>query len=247
MKISSRLEAVLLNRSFPYRTIMHSIRKANIQDCDVNTRLLHTIDDEGVFIVPVPILCEFVNTNVISSDIVNIVSPLSIAIPYSVKTVDSMVSSMLRHNMRKDNELMKVVSEKYGTYYGAEGIILDSNFNVLLLNACKCTIERGKVHVKEAITYINPIVSLSDTGMDKHIYTKILPTYLNNSVYNCIPNNEWVVRDITCYVKPTIVFKNVTDIFLVKPVEPSETMDRDIYGILDNSTDDLLEMVVRCQ
>lgn len=247
MKISSRLEAILLNRSFPFRAIMHSIRKSNIQDCDINTRLLHTINDGDVFIVPVPILCEFVNVNVISSDIVNIVSPLSIAAPCHIKTVDSMVSYMLKHNMRKDSELIKVVSEKYGTYYGAEGIILDSDFNVLLLNACKCTIKNSKVYVKEVITYINPIVSLSDTGIDKHIYTKVLPTYLNNIVYNCIPNNEWVVRDFTCYVKPTIVFKNVTDIFLNKPVEPSETMNEDIYNILDNSVDELLEIVVKCQ
>lgn len=247
MKISSRLEAVLLNRSFSYRAIMGSSRKSHIQDCDVNTRLLHTIDDGDTFIVPVPILCEFVNINVINSDIVNIVSPLSINIPYRVQTVDSMISFMLKYNMRKDSEIAKVISDKYGTYYGAEGMILDSNFNILLLNACKCTVEKGKVHVKEAITYVNPIVSLSDTGIDKHIYTKILPTYLNNSVYNSIPNNEWLVRDITCYVKPTIVFKNVTDIFLVKPVEPSENMNEDIYSILDNSTDDLVEMVIKCQ
>lgn len=247
MKVSARLENILLHRSFPFHAIMSSSRKSNIQDCDVNTRLLHTIDDEGVFIVPVPLLCEFVNVNVISSDIINIVSPLSIAAPCQVKTVDSMVSYILKHNMRKDSELMKVVSEKYGTYYGTEGMILDSDFNILLLNACKCTIERNKVQVKEVITYINPIVSLSDTGIDKHIYTKIIPTYLNNNIYNCIPSNEWVVRDITCYIKPTIVFKNVTDIFLSKPVEPSETMNEDIYNILDTSTDDLLEMIVKCR
>lgn len=245
MKVSSRLETILLNRSFPYHTIMGSSRKSNIQDCDVNTRLLRTIDDVDVFIVPVPILCEFVNKNINDNDSTNIVIPLSIALPYRVQTVDSMISFMLKYNMRKDSEIAKVISDKYGTYYGTEGMILDSNFNILLLNACKCTIEKGKVYVKEAITYVNPIVSLSDTGMDKHIYTKVLPTYLNNPVYNCTPNNEWVVRDITCYVKPTIVFKNVTDIFLAKPVEPSETMNEDIYGILDNSIDELLEVVVR--
>jgi hypothetical protein len=226
---------------------MGSSRKSNIQDCDVNTILLHTIDDEGAFIVPVPILCEFVNANVISSDIANIVSPLSIAVPCHVKTVDSMISYMLKHNMRKDSEIIKVVSEKYGTYYGAEGMILDSDFNVLLLNACKCTIEKSKVHVKEAITYVNPIISLSDTGIDKHIYTKILPTYLNKPLYNCIPNNEWVVRDINTYVKPTVIFKNITSTFLIKPTAPSENMNEDIYNILDTGIDDLIEMVVKCQ
>jgi hypothetical protein len=246
MKISTRLETILINRSFNYRSIQGSSRKSAIQGVDVNTRLLHTIDNEGVFIVPVPLLCEFVNINVSSSNIVNIAHPLSFT-TWDVKTVDSMIVYMLRHNMRKDAEIMKVVSEKYGTYYGAEGMILDSEFNILLLNACKCTIEEGKVHVKEVITYINPIVSLADTGIDKHIYTKVLPTYLNHFVYLSIPNNEWVVRDINTYDKPTVIFKNVTSTFLIKPTAPSENMNEGIYNILDTGIDDLVEMVVKCQ
>lgn len=246
MKISNRLETILINRSFNYRSIQGSSRKSAIQGADVNTRLLHTIDNEGVFIVPIPLLWEFVDINVSSSNIVNIAHPLSFT-TCGVKTVDSMIVYMLRHNMRKDVEIMKVVSEKYGTYYGAEGMILDSNFNVLLLNACKCTIERGKVHVKEAITYVNPIVSLSDTGIDKHIYTKVLPTYLNNVVYLSIPSNEWVVRDINTYIKPTVIFKDVTSTFLIKPTAPSENMNEGIYNILDTGIDDLVEMVVKCQ
>lgn len=246
MKISNRLETILINRSFNYRSIQSSSRKSAIQGADVNTRLLHTIDNEGVFIVPVPLLCEFANINVSSSNIVNIAHPLSFT-TCDVKTVDSMIVYMLRHNMRKDVEIMKVVSEKYGTYYGAEGMILDSDFNILLLNACKCTIEEGKVHVKEVITYINPIVSLADTGIDKHIYTKVLPTYLNNFVYLSIPNNEWVVRDINTYDKPTVIFSNVTSTFLIKPTAPSENMNEDIYNILDTGIDDLVEMVVKCQ
>lgn len=248
MKISARLESVLLNRSFPYHHIINSYRKLYIQGTDVNTRLLRTINEEGIFIVPASILFEFTKANVNSNNIAcNIISPISVSSPYSIKSADSLIINMLRHSMKKDAEIMKMVSEKYGTYYGTEGMILDSTFNILLLNACKCTIEEGKVHVKEVITYINPIVSLADTGVDKIIYTKILPTFLNKPVYHNIPTNELVVRDITCYIKPTVIFKDVTNTFLAKPVEPSETMNEDIYSILDGSIDDVLEAVIECQ
>ena len=248
MKISTRLESVLLNRSFSYRPIANSYRKLYIQDTDVNTRLLRTTNEGDTFIVPASILFEFIETNVNSNNIAyNIVSPLSVSSPCSIKSADSLIINMLRHNMRKDAEIMKMVSAKYGTYYGTEGMILDSSFNVLLLNACKCTIEEGKVHVKEVITYINPKVSLADTGVDKIIYTKILPTFLNKPIYHNIPTNELVVRDITCYVKPTVIFKDVTNTFISKSIEPSETMDEDIYSILDDSIDDVLEAVIKCQ
>lgn len=245
MKISNRLETILLNRSFPYRDVMYSHRKSHIQDGDVNTRLLHTINDGDTFIVPASILFKFVQENSTSSNVVNIVNPLSITIPYNVKTLDSMVTSILQYNMRKDHEIAKVVSEKYGTYYGTEGMILDSDFNILLLNACKCTVEEGHIQVKECIVYVNPIVSLADTGMDKHIYTKILPTYLNNPIYHNIPPE--LIRHRAFYVIPTIIFKNVTNTFLTKPIEPSDTMNEDIHNILDNSIDELLEVVVKCQ
>lgn len=69
MKISARLESVLLNRSFPYHPIINSYRKMHIQGTDVNTRLLRTINEEGIFIVPASILFEFTKANVNSNNI----------------------------------------------------------------------------------------------------------------------------------------------------------------------------------
>lgn len=247
MKISNRLSSILVNRSYPFNGRISYHRKCNLHGSDVNHRFIHTVNEDNYFIVPVPMLYSFVEENKGSTSKSNIVYPLSLSLSYNIKTLDSMVARILQYTMRNDNELIKVISEKYGTYYGSEGMILDSNFNILLLNAYKCTVEEDKVHVKEIITYVNPIVSLADEGMDKCIYTKIVPTYLNSSVFNGIPNSITIARDIPGYGKPTIIFKDVTSTFLFKPIEPSEIINEDIYGLLDNNIDDLLEMVVKCQ
>lgn len=247
MKISNRLSSILTNRSYPFNGRITQYRKCNLHGSDLNHRFIHTVNEDNYFIVPVPMLYNFIEENKDSTSKSNIIYPLSLSISYNIKTLDSMVARILQYNMRKDSELIKVVSEKYGIYYGSEGMILDSGFNILLLNACKCTVEEDKIHVKEIITYINPIVSLADEGMDKYIYTKIVPTYLNNPVFNSIPNGITIARDIPGYSKPTIIFKDVTSTFLLKPIEPSEIINEDIYGLLDSNIDNLLEMVVKCQ
>ena len=247
MKISNRLETILINRSFSFRSPQYSSRKSTIYDTDVNTRFVRTINEGDTFIVPTFMMSDFAYPYLRNNEIrKNIVYPMSIGCPYYIKSVDSIVSYILKNNIRLDSELIKIISEKYGTYYGTEGLILNSEFEILLLNVCKCTVEDRKVHVNELITYVHPKVSLSDNGMDKHIYTKIIPTYLNSSIYNSIPNNEEVIRHVPVYTKPTVLFKDVTDTFLIKPIEPTVNTDEDIYDILSNNIDDLLETVTKC-
>lgn len=105
------------------------------------------------------------------------------------------------------HHLIKLKTKKEEVYYGTNGIILDSNFNILIMLVLR-TIPG---EILDAICYINPKVFLNEKGtVEKIIIKKILPTI----------SISRISVDSGHLGPVTFVFKDVTREYISIPMEP---------------------------
>lgn len=107
----------------------------------------------------------------------------------------------------RQHHLIKLKTKKEEVYYGTNGIILDSNFNILIMLVLRAI----PGEILDAICYINPKVFLNEKGtVEKIIIKKILPT---------ISISRVSIDD--GHLGPvTFVFKDVTREYINTPMEP---------------------------
>lgn len=67
-------------------------------------------------------------------------------------------------------------------YYGAKGIMMNSNRDPLLFPVCECSFTGGILHVDNVITYIHPKVFLSSDMLEKCIISTIIPRLLHTGI-----------------------------------------------------------------
>lgn len=107
----------------------------------------------------------------------------------------------------RQHHLIKLKTKKEEVYYGTNGIILDSNFNILIMLVLRAI----PGEILDAICYINPKVFLNEKGtVEKIIIKKILPTISISRV--SIDDGH------LCPV--TFIFKDVTREYINTPMEP---------------------------
>lgn len=132
----------------------------------------------------------------------------------------------------RNYHLIKLKTKKEEVYYGTNGIILDSNFNILIMLVLRAI----PGEILDAICYINPKVFLNEKGtVEKIIIKKILPT---------ISISRVSIDD--GHLGPvTFVFKDVTREYISIPMEPREgfcdTYANNLIHNLDSEVIDYLE------
>lgn len=105
--------------------------------------------------------------------------------------------------------LQKLQTKAGETYYGTNGIILDSNFNILIMVVLKVI----NMNILDVICYINPSIFVNEKRtVEKAIIKKMLPFMCTNEV--SVNNNH------KGYI--TAIFKDVTKDYIHIPVEPGE-------------------------
>lgn len=107
----------------------------------------------------------------------------------------------------RNNHLQRLRTKSGEVYYGTNGIILDSEFRILIMVVLKVI----NHNIVDVLCYINPRVYDNEKGTaEKIIIKKIMPYICLNSVY---VNNrhEGAV---------TAIFKDVTSQYIRIPVEP---------------------------
>lgn len=161
----------------------------------------------------------------------------------SYKTVDSILNRILNFKGSVDMGILGVTSDKYGTWYGCRGLLLDKDFNVILMSVIEGTVQSGICHMNNVKLYVNPKISISEQGVEKTVYTKIVPYCLN---YDCWQSmfytSTFAVNNIPSWTKPNIVFKDVKDMFFITPnILTSINIDEDINKILEESKEEITE------
>ena len=162
----------------------------------------------------------------------------------SRRTADSIVGEFfLRVNFNK--RLQKVITNKGEIYYGGKGIILDKDFNILLLCtlACRRMEHRGRqiMSYYKPIIHISPQVFLRGEGLiAKSILKKIIPFYLSQNI-DTIYTDPGFISDIPEGTKPQILIDDVSKL-IESPVKPTpqKCSDDMLNQILVDNADDVL-------
>lgn len=162
----------------------------------------------------------------------------------ATRTADSIVNIFfLRTNFNQ--RLRKVTTNKGEVYYGGKGIILDKDFNILLLCTIVCRkIEHGGRHIMsyyKPIIHVNPQVFLKNEGLiNKSILKRIIPFYISHNI-DSVDTHNYFFDGIPEGTKPQVLIDDV-DKFMEHPVKPSpqKCSDDVLNQLLVDNVDDVL-------
>lgn len=172
----------------------------------------------------------------------NIILPLYVnGEEYTKKTFDSIIKSFF-YNTDTSKRLLKCNDGKGGIYYGGPGLILDKDYNPLLM----CTVVAEKITINDGtylkyikrVCRINPKVFQEKNVITKGIISKLIPAYSNrnNSIcmlsdYHSICNNIQIIIDDF-------------DHFFVSPIKPSSlNIQEELNQCLVDNIDDILDNI----
>lgn len=144
-----------------------------------------------------------------------------------------------------NKRLQKVITNKGEIYYGSKGIILDKDFNILLL--CTLACRRMEYRDRQVMSYYKPIIHVSpqvflrgEGLIEKSILKKIIPFYVSQNI-DPIWTNPGFVNDIPEGTKPQILIDDVSKL-IENPVKPTpqKCSDDVLNQILADNVDDVL-------
>ena len=162
----------------------------------------------------------------------------------SRRTADSIVGEFFSR-VNFNQRLQKVITNKGEVYYGSKGIILDKDFNILLL--CTLACRRMKYKGIQVMSYYKPIIHVSpqvflkgEGLIDKSILKKIIPFYVSQNIGPVYTNPNFV-SDIPEGTKPQILIDDVSKL-IENPVKPTPQKYSDdvLNQILADNADDVL-------
>ena len=179
------------------------------------------------------------------SHVNKIIIPMYVnAYTQSRRTADSIVGEFFS-GVDFNRRLQKVITNKGEVYYGGKGIILDKDFNILLL--CTLACRRMEYRGRQVMSYYKPIIHVSpqvflkgDGLIDKSILKKIIPFYLSQNICQTCANPDFV-SDIPEGTKPQILIDDVSKL-IERPVKPTPQKYSDdvLNQILADNADDVL-------
>lgn len=210
--------------------------------------ILRVSAHDGIFEVPLIVrksLEGIINQNLISVQhsndyILDTLYPLcSESIIIQRKTFDTIIKLFF---LDSGWELRKIRLNDGSIYYGNRGIILDANFNPILLITLKAELVDNVCKYKNIVIHISPSVFTNQTLLiNKGIIKKIIPFYIENKFYNPIVNNFY---DSGYFLDKTEFVIDSFDDFIYNPIKPSpsfctnESMNQcildHVHNILDN-------------
>lgn len=162
----------------------------------------------------------------------------------STRTADSIVNIFFSRTTFHQR-LQKVTTNKGEVYYGGKGIILDKDFNILLLCTIVCRkIEHGRRQVMsyyKPMIHVSPQVFLRNEGLiNKSILKKIVPFYISHNI-NGINTYDYFRDGIPEGTKPQVLIDDVNR-FIEYPVKPSpqKCSDDVLNQLLIDNADDVL-------
>lgn len=165
----------------------------------------------------------------------------------SRRTFDTIMAQFFA-NTSYESRLLKIITNKGEVYYGGKGIILDGNFNPLLL--CTLLARIVKEEERDVLTYYRPVCHInpkvfieSDKLVNKGIIKKLIPYYSNYDT--CFPR---VVRRTVNNDPESEKVKVIIDDFshlFVEPVKPtpSSCSNESLNQCLVDNVEDILALI----
>ena len=162
----------------------------------------------------------------------------------SRRTADSIVVEFFSR-VDFNQRLQKVITNKGEVYYGGKGIILDKNFNILLL--CTLACRRMEYRGRQVMSYYKPIIHVSpqvflrsEGLINKSILKKIIPFYVSQNIGQVHSSYDFI-SDIPEGTKPQILIDDVSKL-IENPVKPTpqKCSDDVLNQILADNADDVL-------
>ena len=126
MKINERLKHAIMWYSVPFQAFTSS-RTNDIHNFRLNLMYLKIFKEGDYYIIPSMLMHLMYNTTFEHKDNnLELAVPLSLCRECNYKSVDSILTNIISHRYSRDSELLKITSDKYGTYYGNKGMVLYS-------------------------------------------------------------------------------------------------------------------------
>lgn len=145
--------------------------------------------------------------------------------------------------------LQKIITNKGEVYYGGRGIIMDKDFNILILYTLKCKKVNNNGHKEmsyyKPIIHIGPQVFLNQGLVEKAIVNKIIPWYITHGI---VPPTLWsrqkFVGDITRGTKVQILIDDMSQ-YIMTPNKPSpqQCSQEVLNQILIDNIDEIIELM----
>lgn len=245
MKISTRLSRILSNNlCAPHMRYGRGVGDVS-QNLKCNIFVKPHLKD-NIIEIPAFVSCDFINNIDNNIDSLNsYCMPLGLGLTNNYKTIDVIISNILGRRPSVESEIFVSRSDKYGNICGCEGMLLDKDLNPLLLTVLGCSNTDGGLEYEYFKVYVNPKVSLMETDLDKHIYTKIVPYCMTNSLFMS-PSRKLIINK-RVGSRVLVEFKDVKDVFFVKPSIPqSEDYNKEISKLLIDNVDFLVETAKTC-
>lgn len=182
------------------------------------SRYITEIDNGNIKEVP--------SYNIIVSNRYSYLFPLDY-IPVIRKTFGIMIKDLSIY--RGAGELNKIKDKDGNIYYGCKGLILDRDFNPLVLTTITYKGEREEL-VKTFTVRISPRVFLRDSVMEKGIQKYLLEFCSSNQFISYLGER----------VQPTIIINNDIDKFIQHPTIPNSiNTNNDIQEFLINNNESI--------
>ena len=144
----------------------------------------------------------------------------------TLSTGDSILKTFM--SVAGETRLVKVKTSKGDTYYGGKGIVLDENFNPLVLCTYKSSfkVQEGiiqrVIELHNKIVHIHPNVFLDPSRvLNKAIINRFMPFVLSYSTRAHYTKAR--IRDYTHGTTPTIIIDDMSSIFSkITPPTPTD-------------------------
>lgn len=168
---------------------------------------------------------------------------------------DTVIRSMgpfLRNTIAYDR-LKEITTVQGDTYYTGPGMILDSEFNILLLAVVK-----GKVvssidghfmfAVNESKVYLNPLVFIKKNFVEKNLAKNVIPCFVYNYIYSgkLFKETALLPEDrVGRLNSANVVLKDPTSLFLKDSAKLETPLDKDsIKDVLNNQFKNIQNQVI---
>lgn len=226
VRFTGTLSNVYYNREVQHYTEMLHAHLSHYKNNIFNKSLVVDISGDE-FEIPV-IAMEQIETAIIGNGKFNnqyvnkiIISLYDNEMPQVRKTFDTIITQFFR--LKFSSRLLKITTTKGEVYYGGKGIILDGDFNPLLL--CTLSAKKVKNEDKELLTYYKPVCHINpkvfmetDKLINKGIIKKLIPFYSNSIIY--FPYKRTNCTDHLNHTKAKVVIDDFSH-FFSEPVKPS--------------------------
>lgn len=122
---------------------------------------------------------------------------------------------------------------KEDTFYATRGMILDRDYNPLMICTVRFTKEDFGLTDAKPVIYISPKVYNTTNIVTKAIISKVIPHYATS------------FRDYHFDEKPEIIISDAIDNFIAKPDNPdiSGDIDKDLNDILKENIENIVERI----